>query len=355
MSGYLHYGVSRESNDQLVPFFQKLEAHTEELRIEDCQLSITTLEEVFLKIAENTDFYKTDEDVLPTEKETDDMPEQAVEMGSPLKQKTKKKFSLFDQFKALFIKTVLLQSRDRKTNACQLLTPIVFMSILTLFQLLINSIVGDFPVLENRSPRTVCPFHILPVPDGTNLAEFLEEPDNPVLNNLYQNNARLLWTADPLLVNLTLLGDYQLRSGIFGSIDPPPGTGFPTKFLEFRVDTQLTDVTYFQIPKPMIPFKFQEFPSKESLEREIFISHNELPSIVGGYQFKELNFETNTYRWNIIYNASLTQGEDVPFLMNRITNVLAQNLANPVSIVLKGIKVMPTIASDGRSIYNHIN
>jgi hypothetical protein len=51
----MSYAVSRESNEELIPFFKELHTRTEELGIEDCQLSITTLEEVFLKIAENSE------------------------------------------------------------------------------------------------------------------------------------------------------------------------------------------------------------------------------------------------------------------------------------------------------------
>jgi hypothetical protein len=71
MSGYMNYAVPRESTQDLIPFFRKLEATQNELEIHDIQarhwmlfrnndaifvqLSLTTLEEVFLTIAENAE------------------------------------------------------------------------------------------------------------------------------------------------------------------------------------------------------------------------------------------------------------------------------------------------------------
>ncbi len=66
ISGYLNFAVSREANEQLIPFFQLLETKSSELGIQDCQLSITTLEQVFLKIAESSEMSKY-------EKETDEL------------------------------------------------------------------------------------------------------------------------------------------------------------------------------------------------------------------------------------------------------------------------------------------
>jgi hypothetical protein len=51
MSGYFNFAIPREQTQQLVPFFKKLEKNSEKLCIDDVQLSITTLEEVFLTIA----------------------------------------------------------------------------------------------------------------------------------------------------------------------------------------------------------------------------------------------------------------------------------------------------------------
>lgn len=51
VSGYLSFAIPRNATDQMVEFFQKLQSRMEELFISDCQLSITTLEEVFLTIA----------------------------------------------------------------------------------------------------------------------------------------------------------------------------------------------------------------------------------------------------------------------------------------------------------------
>lgn len=55
IGGYINYVIPRDSTQELVPFFRKLEARKEELGIIDLQLGLTTLEEVFLSIAENAE------------------------------------------------------------------------------------------------------------------------------------------------------------------------------------------------------------------------------------------------------------------------------------------------------------
>ncbi len=56
---------------------------------------------------------------------------------------------------------------------------------------------------------------------------------------------------------------------------------------------------------------------------------------------------TNTFRYSVIFNYTLTIGEDVPYLMNRIGNTIAQHLDTPAKIVLQGLKAMPTHKSGG--------
>lgn len=55
IGGYMNYLVPRKYTSELVPFFRKLEENKEELGILDLQLGLTTLEEVFLSIAENAE------------------------------------------------------------------------------------------------------------------------------------------------------------------------------------------------------------------------------------------------------------------------------------------------------------
>lgn len=55
IGGYMNYLVPREATAELVPFFRKLEAQKDDLGIMDLQLGLTTLEEVFLSIAESAE------------------------------------------------------------------------------------------------------------------------------------------------------------------------------------------------------------------------------------------------------------------------------------------------------------
>jgi hypothetical protein len=128
------------------------------------------LEEVFLTIAENVQLKGLAELVEALEDGGDEMPdntdlektevpeskvtieadeEEIKDLQSNLEHRT---VSSFSQFKALFIKSALLQSRDRKTNACQLLTPFVFVAILFLFDLMINALIGKTDTLLVTNP-----------------------------------------------------------------------------------------------------------------------------------------------------------------------------------------------------------
>ena len=55
IGGYINLTIPRTSNHQLVPFFEALEKSRHDLGIHDLQLSLTTLEEVFLSVAESAE------------------------------------------------------------------------------------------------------------------------------------------------------------------------------------------------------------------------------------------------------------------------------------------------------------
>lgn len=55
IGGYMNYLVPRNMTSELVPFFRKLESQKDSLGIMDLQLGLTTLEEVFLSIAESAE------------------------------------------------------------------------------------------------------------------------------------------------------------------------------------------------------------------------------------------------------------------------------------------------------------
>lgn len=55
VGGYVSFIIPRSSNKELVPFFESLDKNRADLEIHDLQLSLTTLEEVFLTIAESAE------------------------------------------------------------------------------------------------------------------------------------------------------------------------------------------------------------------------------------------------------------------------------------------------------------
>ncbi|KAL6073552.1 ABC transporter, ATPbinding domain containing protein [Balamuthia mandrillaris] len=73
VSGYMTFNIPRDLSEALPDFFEELESHYDDLSISDLQLSLTTLEEVFLKIAKDAEKeagYDSDEDEASQDNET---------------------------------------------------------------------------------------------------------------------------------------------------------------------------------------------------------------------------------------------------------------------------------------------
>lgn len=365
-SGYMGFTLSRDGTKDLIPFFRKLEGESKKLSLRDVQLSLTTLEEVFLTIAENAELRKIQASIKQQFEdehkesmgeidsngvEMKDMNQTDVENGGVRRKKDK--FSRRDQFKALFIKTARLQSRDKKTNICQCLTPFFLVLLLFLFQVLVDYIIDADPVDEVIYQNATQPFHLLSQiyfdgeqcrPEAVGFTQvcpnaFVED----VVLPLYLQGSKILYSSNGVD---TELGDYALGTGIFGKVTPVFNETFDHKFQVFNPFGQLTSWT-FDLPNWPIRFNFYKYNDKEAIEKYVYDSWDDGQiRIVGGYSFEELDFTNNEFSWFVYFNHTLTFGEDVPFLMNRMTNAIAQLMDEPAIVKLKGIKEMPTLAKD---------
>lgn len=145
------------------------------------------------------------------------------------------------------------------------------------------------------------------------------------------------------------------------------GNLFNTKLLTFNSQRQSSET--FRYPSIPVPVYARRVDTVGSLEQSFLTAHVNNPRVVGGYIFDEVNFPrnfgeisdpifqvdltANRFKWSVVFNYSLTLGEDVPFMINRITNAIAKGLPQPTRIVLEGVKPMPVrerAAGFGRDI-----
>ena len=155
----------------------------------------------------------------------------------------------------------------------QILTPFVFLSILVGFQVLISSIVGRTPTVDNQSPDTRPSFLMLSIPDG------LEDP-SVIYQNLAAIGGAQLYYSYANGVDTSLLGNYTLGTGIMGRTLPVYGNTTPIMLNSFFPEGFI-QYNQFQY----IPVNLMSFDSKEKMEDDIFAKHYSLPQVAGGYYF----------------------------------------------------------------------
>eukprot|EP01091_Cochliopodium_minus_P001939 TRINITY_DN1188_c0_g2_i2.p1 TRINITY_DN1188_c0_g2~~TRINITY_DN1188_c0_g2_i2.p1 ORF type:complete len:1683 (-),score=415.80 TRINITY_DN1188_c0_g2_i2:354-4655(-) len=158
-AGSLSFRVSKENVNEMPNLIEYLEENshkevqskrfsiseknTKESLIKEWGVSHTSLEEVFIQVTKNHGFdYGKEEDEEIIHDDKDDKEDINIEFeDSPLfaNKKPIKSFS----YKALFRKNVRLQMKQKGSNCCQILTPILVLLILLVFQLLIKNELGD--------------------------------------------------------------------------------------------------------------------------------------------------------------------------------------------------------------------
>jgi hypothetical protein len=113
-----------------------------------------------------------------------------------------------------------------------------------------------------------------------------------------------------------------------------------------------------------LTLNFEQYASKDDLDLAIFNGHNQFPSIVGGYNFKQVRKSVYFSQFSLILPPILSAS--LSFLIIawdmkktcllcsvgirnfclklkfRITNGIGKSLSTPINLILDGIKLMPT-------------
>lgn len=145
----MEFVLSSENSSGFESLFQEIENKMEEYGIASFGVSVTTLEEVFMKVGEGSE--KTVDDLVHDHEvggqeaeqivniEIDQLQEGGLQTGLSLK---------WQQYKAMFLKRFLNSKRDKKAIITQLVLPVV----MVLFGLLL---ITTIPTRDNDPPRVL--------------------------------------------------------------------------------------------------------------------------------------------------------------------------------------------------------
>lgn len=335
----MHYEIPFDKAEELPKFLNELET-LQDSGIEDAQVGMTSLEDVFLKVA-GLEHEKIDE----------------AGHHSPHSEKTSKKeadeankkdeypsINRKNQFKAMFIKTGLTQLRQYKTTLCQILFPLGLIAILFGFQALVNSLIQD--ELGPTTPTVFNPRAFALPPYFIQTAEF-DPSDNTACPPVYTLTSRPTVALDAY-AGRTMIANPAGWSGLgsfgasLGSIDfwnpntplteEPSGFlgKFPrdvTSYFSLKAAVQVTQgnrVTLCQSRyyyTPILPDTSKT--SLDDIQSTIYSSWAN--SIInGGYVFNnvKLNGTGQVFDYTIVYNYTLTRGGDLGILQNLISSTL---------------------------------
>ncbi len=101
--------------------------------------------------------------------------------------------------------------------------------------------------------------------------------------------------------------------------------------------------TLYSGPEFLLPVHFQEISSVAEMQNLIYQSFFDPPLYSGGYIFDKMDTSTNEFQWTIVFNKTVSNGLDVPFLMNIMSNAIARSFSTPFTVELQGIKAFPSV------------
>eukprot|EP01117_Protostelium_nocturnum_P005789 TRINITY_DN2086_c0_g1_i1.p1 TRINITY_DN2086_c0_g1~~TRINITY_DN2086_c0_g1_i1.p1 ORF type:complete len:977 (-),score=310.06 TRINITY_DN2086_c0_g1_i1:119-3049(-) len=357
--------IPRESTPQLIPFFKTLQEEKENLGILDIQLGLTTLEEVFLTIAESSelkeivaaineegeggeikskkkkkkdkkdakekDAEKNEETVIGTMEVLDFNEEEEEKPFTPLQ-------ADWAQFRALFGKTITLQRRQKKTMICQLLTPPILIILMFAFQIMINSLLTVVDLPESRSGFEVRPFQLLPAP----LSDFDLSESNPWIVNLHKTGAQYWYSTESGIDP----GSYTNGVGLLGRVVlPPVGKNLTTQFSSWTTYDNTVGSIYLNDKVFNFTIDFVRFGSKKEMEQQMYDRSAQNPIVAGGYHINQIDYVNNRFDYLVYVNYTVAEGDEYPFLINRMTNAVAAGVTNgngPFTVEMKSVKTFPT-------------
>ncbi|PRP80817.1 ABC transporter A family member 2 isoform 2 [Planoprotostelium fungivorum] len=333
VSGYVTFVVPRSSTQQLVPFFRTLEAHKTELGIHDLQLGLTTLEEVFLSIAESSELKEIATNTVH--------PEEEKYETAPMNSRQHH----VAQFKALLKNVITLQWRQKGTALIQLGAPPLFIVVMIIFQLILDRIVTITQLPDTPYGITYPPYQLLTKPN----AQFNLDDTNPYIRYLQHNGTQIFYSAEPGVT----VGNYSSQVGTLGRVHVPIyNETIPTRFLRLNFDgtviTPFSTVNTLAAPIFNMSVNFVQFPDPDTMEKEMYTIYTDAPIVSSAYHFSSLDYLNQVFTFTAYYNYSTTAGDDLPFIINRISDSIARGLnkGDRFSMINRGIRTFPIRESE---------
>eukprot|EP00002_Diphylleia_rotans_P007930 TRINITY_DN1758_c0_g1_i16.p1 TRINITY_DN1758_c0_g1~~TRINITY_DN1758_c0_g1_i16.p1 ORF type:complete len:1757 (-),score=347.90 TRINITY_DN1758_c0_g1_i16:421-5691(-) len=155
-AGSMVFQLPFKDISRLPPLLEYLESRESKELIKEWGLSHSTLEEVFVEISKKSNFKYDNID------EEDELHlEDSDDLDVDRRAKGKKSAPSSNGFRALLLKNIALQKRQKGTNVCQILTPVLVMMILLLLQGVIQSELVQEDDTEAIAPPILVNYNLL--------------------------------------------------------------------------------------------------------------------------------------------------------------------------------------------------
>eukprot|EP01104_Vermistella_antarctica_P000233 TRINITY_DN1027_c0_g1_i1.p1 TRINITY_DN1027_c0_g1~~TRINITY_DN1027_c0_g1_i1.p1 ORF type:complete len:919 (+),score=265.13 TRINITY_DN1027_c0_g1_i1:431-3187(+) len=224
------------------------------------------------------------------------------------------------QFGALLIKQAHLQKRRWKTNCCQIVFPVLFFLGLVGLQALVDSNIGR-DIDKYKDPFSYPPYFVLH-----------EADDNDDLQDAFKSPADFLYTID----NSVSKNDNKKVQDI---MDQTPKKE-PVRFVRFKFPGWDTDDLLSENVKN-VSASTSEATTNSVMQRELYKKWYKKSRYMGAYDYKEMDYDKERFRYTVFFNETLGSGNELPFLIGQITRRLSQQVSNIV-VGLTSLRLFPT-------------
>jgi hypothetical protein len=268
------------------------------------------------------------------------------------------KFHWGGQLRALFAKSLVMQQRQYKTNACQILFPVLLIIVLFLVQTLVTETIqseeGKYKEAIQHPPL-VPPLMIVSANfDVTNDCPQPEASGALDLTDLISDttSGQMLY-ADLSSYDVgqygpqvsgasfwTTLAPDQAPAGLLGNVtrDVSRMLGIKGELEKGQGNTQV----YCATKVYSIPIFFDSRNSKQELDDAIYVNWGRI-NVAGAYLFENPDPSLGFFNFSVLTNNTLTTGKDLPYLSNLITEAAYKTfVGSSNSLTYLGTKDYPT-------------
>ena len=328
----LHYEVPFTKADELPKFLEQID-EIKDSGIDESQVGMTSLEDVFLKVAG-----------LETEHVAEPVHDKNIEKVQKEKKDKVPELHRWRQFYALFAKNGFVQLRQYKTNLCLVFFPLALILILYGFQVLVTSTYqNEVGVTSPATPGAFTPAFFV---QTANFDTSTNCPQTPLPVEVDFSSGRILLADESGSFNAGLYGS-QVGSNAYWSpntsqsIEGPSGLlGNVTRnidsFRAFKYEVNLGQGNRVIpcITKPYItPVFFDNQQSQNAIDDTIYYGWGN-GIVTAGYVFNNVS-ASSIFEYSIIYNYTLTRGADIGLLDNLISNALFVTNSGPNKFGIK--------------------